>query len=89
MRAKQQEGESSPLEKKIMGVSGQRHARRQDWVRDTVTHSVGVYVCVWGGWHPAGSYRHATWSRVCALTPGVWSLGMPAGISTRIVPGAW
>lgn len=42
-----------------------------------------------GGWHPVGSYSHDTWSGIYALTPGIWSLGVPAGMSTRIVPGAW
>lgn len=84
-----EDGESNPLEKKTMGVSGRRYTRRQDGVQDTDTHSVGVYVCVRGGWHPAGSYSHAAWSRIWALTTAVWSLRMPAGMSTRIVPDVW
>lgn len=34
------------------------------------TQTPTKYVCMCASWHPAASYSHARWSRVCVTTPG-------------------
>lgn len=86
-----EEGESNLLGKKIMGVSGQRHTRRQDGVRDTDTHSV-MCICVRSGWVAGTQWDPTAMTHGAGYMPspqvsGPWGCqrGCPQGLSQ--VPG--